>query len=432
MMGSGQRLNGAGGAMRAAKRPRVVMAIAGVLLLAALIAYGCVQKSSSATKGASGPQVVRVEASMAKRADVPVVIEGLGTVQALYTATISPRVDGELVKVHFVEGQMVKRGDLLAEIDPRPYQAALDQAIGVKGKDVAQLVNAKRDLERYISLAPEEFTSKQTLDTQRALVDQLEAQIKTDQAGIDSAQTQLDYATMRSPIDGRTGVRLTDPGNVVHAASTTGIVVITQVQPITVLFTLPADALQEVLRAMAAGPVTATAVSRNGKTELGAGVIGLIDNLIDQTTGTMRLKATFSNRDNKLWPGDFVNVKVQVQLRRNVLTIPTTGVQRGPDGVFAYVVKADGTVEMRRIEIGEESGSITIVEKGLQDGETVTTTNQYRLQAGAKVQVMTPAAAAAEAKSNEKGAEKADAKREAQIDKAAPKAATGTTGSKAQ
>ncbi|HSY27629.1 MAG TPA: efflux RND transporter periplasmic adaptor subunit, partial [Burkholderiaceae bacterium] len=274
---------------------------------------------------------------------------------------------------------------------------ALDQAIAAKAKDVAQLANAKLDLKRYADLAPEEFTSKQTLDTQRALVAQIEAQIAVDQAGIDSAQTQLDYATIRSPISGLTGIRLVDPGNIVHAATATGIVVVTQVQPISVIFTLPADSLQAVRKAMASGLVTVNAVSRDGKGQLGSGSVSLIDNQIDQTTGTMRLKATFPNKENKLWPGDFVNARVLLQTRQHVLTIPSSALQRGPDGVFAYVVKADSTIEMRPLTLGEEAGAVSIVEKGLQEGERVTTSNQYRLQPNAHVQVLSTGSAAAKA-----------------------------------
>jgi multidrug efflux system membrane fusion protein len=408
-MTDGRIQGGLGGSMQSAKRrPRAVIISVVVLLLAIFIVYEFMQKR---TPPPAAPQVIRVEAAAAKRQDVPVLVDGLGTVQALYTVTISPRVDGELTALGFVEGQMVKRGDLLAQIDPRPYQAALDQAVAAKAKDVAQLANARRDLERYVTLAPEEFTSKQTLDTQRALVDQLVAQIASDQAAIDGAKTQLDYATIRSPIQGRTGIRLTDPGNIVHAATATGIVVVTQVQPISVVFTLPAEDLQPVKKAMAAGPVAVTAISRDGKTQLGNGVVGLIDNQIDQTTGTMRLKASFPNLENRLWPGDYVNARALLQTRRNVITIPLTAVQRGPDSIFSYVVKADNTVEVRKLELGEESGGIVVVEKGLQEGEQVTTTNQYRLQPGAHVQIVTPAANAAAAAAADKDAVAKDAER---------------------
>jgi membrane fusion protein, multidrug efflux system len=381
--------------VHAARRPRVVMIGVGLVLLLIMAVYGAVDSPRRSASGSPAlPQVVRVETAVATRADVPIFFEGLGTVQAFYTVTITPRVDGELVKLGFVEGQVVKPGDLLAQIDPRPYQAALDQAVAAKVKDAAQLANARRDLQRYISLAPEEFTSEQTLETQRALVAQLEAQVVGDQAAIDSARTQLDYTTIRSPIQGRTGIRLTDPGNIVHAATATGIVVVTQVQPISVVFTLPADGLHAVSQAMAAGPLAVTAISRDGMNPLGSGTVLLIDNQIDQTTGTMRLKATFPNKESKLWPGDFVNARVLVQTRREVLTIPSTAVQRGPAGVFAYVVTPDNTVQMRSLQVGEESGAVTIVEKGLQPGDRVTTSNQYRLQPGSHVQVMTASAGA--------------------------------------
>lgn len=392
------------------KRPTVTVVI--VVLLTLIVVYALVRIFGPSKQANAAPQKIRVETATAKRMDVPVMLDGLGTVQALYTVTVSPRVDGELVNVGFVEGQMVKRGDMLALIDPRPYQAAYDQAVAAKAKDVAQLANARRDLERYIELAPEEFTSKQTLDTQRALVAQLQAQIDSDQAAIDGAKTQLEYATIRSPIAGRTGIRMTDPGNILHAANATPIVVVTQVQPISVVFTLPAENLQAVKSAMAAGPMTVAAISRDGKTQLGNGTVGLIDNQIDQTTGTMKLKASFPNLDNKLWPGDFINARVLVQVRRGVLTIPDAAIQRGPGGQYAYFVKPDSTVEMRPLELGEESGGVTIVEKGLQEGDAVTTSNQYRLQSGANVQVVAPAAAAKVAAENRKGAEAKDEARQ--------------------
>ena len=378
----------------AARSPRVVILSAGVLVSLVVIVNGTIERPARSALAASAtPTAVRVEVALVGRGTVPVFLAGLGTVQAFYTVTISPRVDGELFSVGFVEGQMVKPGDVLARIDPRPYQAALDQAVAAKAKDVTQLANARVDLQRYEMLAPEDFTSQQTLETQRALVNQLVAQIDADQAAIDSAKTQLEYTTIRSPIAARTGIRLTDPGNIVHAANATGIVVLTQVQPIAVIFTLPADALPAVRKAMSAGPVKVDALSRDGKTLLGSGTVALVDNLVDQTTGTIRVKAIFPNEDNRLWPGDFVNARLLAHKRSQVLTVPSTAVQRGPNGVFAYVVKADDTVEMRPLQLGEEAEGVTIVEKGLQEGERVTTSNQYRLQPGAHVQILAPAAA---------------------------------------
>ena len=366
-------------------RTRLVMALAGALLVGIFFLRGASESPAAAPVAAAG---VRAETAVATRGDVPVHLEGLGTVQAFSTVTITPRVDGELQSLGFVEGQMVKPGDVLARIDPRPFQAALDQAVAAKNKDQAQLANAKHDLERYVTLAPQDFTSQQTLDTQRALVAQLEAQVNGDQAVIDNARTQLDYTTIRSPIRGRTGIRMVDPGNNVHAAAGTGIVVVTQLQPISVIFTLPEEARLAVNAAMAAGPLPVTALSRDGKTALDTGTVMLVDNLIDQTTGTIRLKATFPNKDSMLWPGEFITARMLATTRRGALTIPSAAVQRGPAGVFAYVVKPDSTVEMRPLQIGEESGGLTIVEKGLEEGERVTTSNQYRLQPGTRVQVV--------------------------------------------
>jgi multidrug efflux system membrane fusion protein len=373
--------------IRKAGGPRVALFGTGVLLLLIVAVNRAADKPGQSGSSAAAPQAVRAETALAAKANVPVHLEGLGTVQAFYTVTITPRVDGELQSLGFTEGQTVKRGHVLARIDPRPYQAALDQAIATKDKDSAQLANARRDLERYVTLAPQEFTSKQTLETQRALVAQLEAQVAGDQAAIDNARTQVDYTTIVSPIDGRTGIRMVDPGNNLHAATGTGIVVVTQLQPISVIFTLPEEALLAVNEAMASGRLTVAAVSRDGKTALDTGVVGLVDNQIDQTTGTIRLKASFPNKDNRLWPGEFVNARVLLQTRQDVLTIPSAALQRGPNGVFAYVVKPDSTLEMRPLQVSNDNGAVAVVEKGLQEGERVTTSNQYRLQPGIRVQV---------------------------------------------
>jgi len=330
---------------------------------------------------------VHVETAAARRQDVPVYAEGLGTVQAFYTVTITPRVDGELEKVGFVEGQAVKKGDLLAQIDPRPYQATLDQAIATRDKDQALLENAHRDLERYETLAPQDLASKQQVDTQRALVAQTAAQLKSDEASIASARTQLDYTTITSPIQGRTGIRLVDPGNNVRSADTAGIVVVTQLQPISVVFALPEDALPAVAAAMEHGPVTVAALSRDGSTELDRGSVLLIDNQIDQTTGTVRLKATFPNAHNTLWPGEFVNAKALLQVTRNALTIPGSALLRGPNGEFAYVVGADSSVSARTLKVASETPDTVVVADGLHEGEQVVVSNQYRLQPGTLISI---------------------------------------------
>src|ERR1700722_18031939 len=371
--------------MKQFSTPQKRVLFSGLALAALLVfAWRMVHKPADATAHA-GPQPIAVDMASASHVDMPIYFEGLGTVQAFYTVTVTARVDGELQKIAFTEGQQVHKGDLLAQIDPRPNQAAYEQALATKVKDAAMLENAKRDLERFILLQPEDLASKQTVDTQRATVDQLKAQVQVDQAIIDNARTQLDYTRIVSPINGRTGIRLVDPGNIVRAAAPTGIVVVTQVQPISVIFTLPEEDLSLVTSAMAAGPVNVTTVSRDGGVELDQGKLLLIDNEIDQPTGTAKLKAIFGNEHNTLWPGQFVNARVLVRTDKSVLTIPTSAVQLGPNGPFTYVVKSDSTVEVRPLKIGEESSGMTIIHKGLALNERVVTSNQYRLQAGTPV-----------------------------------------------
>jgi multidrug efflux system membrane fusion protein len=373
--------------MKNTRSSRTAWTLSGLLMaaVAALIWLGMRKPALAATQKPTQP--IAVDSAVATRADVPVYLQGLGTVQAFYTVTVTARVDGELQKIGFVEGQTVHKGDLLVQIDPRPSQAALDQAIATKAKDAAQLANAKRDFERYTVLQPQDLASKQTVDTQRAMVDQLSAQLKVDQAQIDNARTQLDYTRITSPITGRTGIRLVDPGNIVHAADTTGIVVVTQVQPIAVIFTLPEEDLTAVGTALAGGPVKVTIVSRDGATQLDEGTLSLIDNQIQQATGTARLKAIFKNEHNTLWPGQYVNARVLVRTDKDVLTIPSTAVQLGPNGPFTYVIKSDSTVEARPLTVTLDTNGVTIVAGGLNSSEHVVTSNQYRLQAGAHVQV---------------------------------------------
>ena len=367
--------------------PRIVMLGAAVALTLGWLWHGHSGGARAADneKKADGHQAITVETALASRSDVPVYLEGLGTVQAFYTVTVTARVDGELQKVGFIEGQTVKKGDLIAQIDPRPFQAALDQAVATHAKDVAQLASAKADLDRYELLAPQNLASKQTLDSQHALVAQLQAQIKGDQANIDNARTQLSYTTITSPIQGKTGIRRVDPGNNVHATDTNGIVVVTQVQPIACIFTLPEEALATINKALEGGTVTVTAMSRDDKTELDTGTIALVDNQIDQSTGTIRVKATFPNPHDALWPGEFINARVLVRTEHNALTVPSNAIQHGPNGMFTYVVKADSTVEARPLKVGDESGTMTVITDGLKEGEQVVLSNQYRLQPGARV-----------------------------------------------
>lgn len=356
----------------------------GAAVVVVVVARAILHKPADAATN-KAPPAIAVATAPATHTDVPVYLQGLGTVQAFYTATVTSRVDGEVQKIAFTEGQSVKKGDLLAQIDPRPNQAAYNQALAVKAKDVAQLENSKRDLERYTLLQPQDLASKQTVDTARATVDQLTAQIQVDQALIDNAHTQLEYTRIVSPINGRTGIRLVDPGNIVHASDTTGIVVVTQLQPISVIFTLPEEDLPTVSAALAAGQVPVTTVSRDGGKVLDTGALMLIDNQISTATGTAKLKAAFTNANNTLWPGQYVNARVLVRIEHQALTIPSAAVQRGPSGVFTYVVKSDSTVEARPLQIGEDSYGVTIIKSGLQPNERVVTSNQYRLQPGAHV-----------------------------------------------
>jgi membrane fusion protein, multidrug efflux system len=311
--------------------------------------------------------------------------------------TIHSRVDGEIVKIAFTEGQDVKTGDLLAQIDPRPLQAALDQAKAKLAQDEAQLENAKLDLARYEALGQKEFASRQSVDTQAATVRQLEATIRGDQAAIDSAQVQLGYATITSPIDGRTGVRLVDQGNIVHASDATGLVVITQLKPISLIFTLPEENLPAINQAMAEGPLAVVALSRDEKDRYGEGRLSLVDNQIDQSTGSIRLKATFPNDNLALWPGQFVNARLLLRTQRNVVTVPSDAVQRGAQGMYAYVVKPDSTVALQPLQVGQISAGTAVIESGVEEGQRVVVAGQYRLQPGTKVELRGGAAAAGKA-----------------------------------
>lgn len=376
---------------RLLREPRFLAAAAALIVIAALAWHPLAAwlRPPAAVK----PAPVAVDVASVQRADVPVYLEGLGTVQGFYTVTVTARVDGQIEKVAFKEGQHVRKGDLLVQVDPRPYQAALGVAQAMRAKDEALLANARLDMERYEQLAPEDLASKQTVDTQRALIAQLTAQVKGDAAAIDNARTQLDYTTITSPIEGRTGIRLVDPGNIVHAADTTGMVVVTQLEPIAVMLSLPEETFAELSAALGRGPVTATALSRDDKEVLDTGTVELIDNQIDQATGTIRVKAILPNRQQQLWPGQFVNLRVQTQIRSQVLTIPAAALERGPDGTFTYVVGRDSTVVVAPLTIGEQEGDIVVVEKGINAGQQVVTSNQYRLQPGTLVRSNTPEAA---------------------------------------
>jgi multidrug efflux system membrane fusion protein len=330
---------------------------------------------------------VPVLAATAKTADVPVYYDGVGTVRALNVVTVRPQVDGKLLRLNFREGEDVERGFVLAEIDPVVYQAQLDQALAKKAQDEAQLANARLDLDRYVRLAQTNAATKQQADTQRALVAQLEALVKADQAAIDNARAYLDYTKIVAPISGRTGIRLVDVGNLMRAADPTGIVVITQIRPISVIFTLPQQQLPAVNKAFAQGPLTALALGGDNRTIADRGVLQVIDNQVDQTTGTVRLRAQFPNKDLQLWPGQFVNVKLLVDTLRAVVVVPTAAVQRGPNGTFAYVVNDHATVSVRPVTVAQQDDVRAVIASGLANGERVVTSGFAQLTDGSRISV---------------------------------------------
>jgi multidrug efflux system membrane fusion protein len=337
----------------------------------------------------AAPPGVPVQIALTKREDVPVTLRNIGAVQAFQSVLIRARVDGTLDKVLFSEGQDVKAGQVIAQIDPRPYAAALAQAGAKKAADEANLANAQRDLARYSSLASSSFASRQQVDTQLALVAQYQANIKGDDAAIDSARLNLDFTSITSPIEGRTGLRLVDAGNLIHATDTTGIVTITQIQPIAVLFTLPQDTLPQIQSSMAAGKLPVLAYTSDDKQLLATGQLLTTDNTIDQTTGTIRLKAVFANKESKLWPGQFINVRLTLGTLKSALTVPSVAVQRGPSGLYVYVIKPDNTAAVQPIDIAQDDGQVAVIAKGLDDGVQVVTAGQSRLQNGTRVAATT-------------------------------------------
>ena len=348
----------------------------------------------AAAKSAQGPAVIPVTIAQVKKADFPVYLNGLGAVEPYQTVVIRSRVDGQVTKIAFKQGQMVKVGDLLVQIDPRPYQAALDQAVAKKAQDEATLKNAQLDLTRYTGLAKEDSVSAQKLDTQQSTVNQLIAQIKGDQAAIDNAQTQVDYTTIRAPIAGKMGFRLVDAGNIVHAADTTGIVSIVQLQPISVVFTAPEEDVPAINKALAAGPTPVIALSSDGLTTIAQGRLAIVNDAIDPASGTIQMKASFANLDNALWPGLSVSTRLLVDTLKQVTVVPDGAVERGPDGLYAFVVGSDNKVEMRAIRVGQEGDGQSVVLTGLTPGENVVTAGQYRLVPGSSVQTTVASAAA--------------------------------------
>ena len=330
-------------------------------------------------------QAIPVTAGTVAVEDVPVFLHGIGTVQAYNTVAVKSRVDGQIVKINFKEGEEVKVGDPLFQIDPRSYQSALETAQAAKEKDDAQLVGAKLDLDRYEKLLAPGWQTKQSYDQQKATVEQFQAAIKGDIAQIENAKLNLSYADIRSPIDGRLGARLVDTGNLVHASDNTPLVMITELKPIFVSFTLPQETLDEVHENNKQAPLVVRAYSGDDKKQLAEGKLTLIDNMIDQATGTIHLKARFDNDDERLWPGEFVNLRLILSTRKGAATVPQQTVQVGPNGYYAYVIKPDNTVERRAVEVASMQDGLAVITKGLTVGENVVVDGQYRLTEGARV-----------------------------------------------
>jgi multidrug efflux system membrane fusion protein len=374
---------------RGSSRRTVATAIILIGVLAALYyVFGgpAAQQRRGNRFGTEGP--VPVLAATVARADVPVYLDAVGTIKALNTVTVRPQVDGKLLSVNFKEGDDVKKGDVLAKIDPVTYQAQLDQAKAKKAQDEAQLANSKIDLDRYERLAATNAINKQQADTQRALVAQNTALVQADQAAIENAQAMLGYTTIAAPIDGRTGIRQVDEGNIVHASDTnSSIVTITQIKPISVLFNLPQQDLPQVNAAFDKGPLTVEAQRSDNDAVIDRGVLRVVDNQVDQTTGTVKLKAEFPNPDLQLWPGQFVNVRLLIDTLKQVLVIPTGAVQRGPNGTFVYVIKDDNSATVRPIVVQKQDETQTVVKSGIEPNERVVTTGFVRLTDGSKVTI---------------------------------------------
>jgi membrane fusion protein, multidrug efflux system len=377
---------------RSSRSRNAVIVIACIVLIAASAVLFWSRQGPDPAHAARAPAraAVPVSAAAAIRQDMPIYLTGLGTVQASFTVGIHSQVDGKLQEVLFTEGQRVKQGDVLAKIDPRLFKAALDQAKAKKAQDEATLDGLQKDLTRFKSLAKTGFDTPQNTDQQQAKVDTMKASIAADEAAIETAQTQLDYTSIVAPSDGRMGVRMIDPGNIVHASDPGAIALLVRTQPTNVVFTLPAHTLDDVRDAKERGEVEVVAYDRDNRRMLSTGTLQTIDNVIDQTTATYRLKALFANDDERLWPGEFVNARLLLETRKDALVVPNSAVQRGPNGLFVWMVKPDNTVEVRPIEAGPSVGDLTIVSTGVAEGDRVVTAGHYKLKPNAAVSVSTP------------------------------------------
>ncbi len=358
-----------------------------VLLIILVVFTACTGSPSPSRARANVQQVVQVTVAPARQQDLPIYLTGLGSIEAYYTVSVKTRVDGQLIDVRFKEGETVQKGALLAVIDPRPYQVQLDQAQAQLFKDQATLRDAKLNYQRYKDLLKNSGAmSQQQVDTQLATVDQLEGTVRNDQATVDSAKLNLVYCHITAPVSGRIGLRLVDPGNIVHASDTSPMLVITQLQPITAIFTLPEDQLPSVAQHMRKATLQVDAYSRDDQTKLTSGKLLTIDNQIDQTTGTGKLKAVFENKGNELWPNQFVNIHLLLEIQKNVIVVPSAAVQRGPEGNYVYVMKPDKTVEVRNVIVPVTEDNLSEIASGVSPNEPVVTDGQDKLQQGTLVE----------------------------------------------
>ena len=371
---------------RTARIPR----LATIAILAAVCAYfvGCssADPKQQRAQAAGPPRPVSVAVAPVQQQNVPVYLSGLGSVTAFNTANIKSRVDGQIMKVNFREGQDVREGELLIQIDSRPYEVQVEQLQAQLFRDQAQLRDAKLNLERYTALIPSGSIAQQQVDTQKALVDQLEGTVRNDQAQIDAAKLNIVYCHITAPFNGRVGLRQVDPGNIVHASDTNSMLILTQLKPIAVIFTLPEDVLPRVAKQMSKGTLEVDAFSRDDQTKLATGKLLTIDNQIDPTTGTAKLKAVFDNQNNRLWPNQFVNADLLVETRKNSTVVPTAAIQHGPQGTFVYAVNPDKTVQDKPVTVALTQGDLTVISDGVNPGDTVVTDGQDKLQRGSRIE----------------------------------------------
>ncbi len=389
--------------LRHSRAPRLLLVV--IPLLALAISVGC-SSDAKQQAHAAAPRPVSVSVVPVQRKDMPVYLVGLGSVTAFNTANIKSRVDGQIMKVNFQEGQNVHEGDLLIVIDPRPYQVQLEQMQAQLFRDQAQLRDARLNLERYTALLPSGSISQQQVDTQKALVDQLDGTVRNDQAQVDNAKLQLTYCHITAPFSGRVGLRQVDPGNIVHATDTNPMLILTQLQPIAVIFTLPEDVLPQVSARMRQATLEVDAFSRDDQTKLATGKLLTIDNQIDPTTGTAKLKAVFENKDSALWPNQFVNADLLLETHKNSTVLPSAAILHGPQGSYVYAVKQDDTVEARQVTVELAQGGLTAVSSGLEPGDSVVTDGQDKLQTGSKItpRVVGPATNGANREASAEGA----------------------------